>query len=101
MHVTDFLDPLRGGLVWRVRPQGGKTKYPPMGRINPLHLMLRTGTDAYAGVLDKRGIRASEDVVVMPLQSGTQWDGLGHIFYEDYMWNGYGWSLPRSCHCRR
>ena len=70
-------------------PQGGKTNYPPMGRINPLHLMLRTGTDAYSGVLDKRGIRASDDVVVMPLQSGTQWDGLGHIFYENYMWNGY------------
>src|SRR5215475_8806 len=70
-------------------PQGGKTKYPPLGRINPLHMMLRTGTDAYSGVLDKRGIRASDDLVVMPLQSGTQWDGLGHIFYENYMWNGY------------
>ena len=70
-------------------PQGGKTKYPPLGRINPLHMMLRTGTDAYSGVLDKRGIRASDDIVVMPLQSGTQWDGLGHIFYENYMWNGY------------
>ena len=72
-----------------VRTQGGKTKYPPMDRINPLHLMLRTGTDAYSGVLDKRGIRASDDIVVMPLQSGTQWDGLGHIFYENHMWNGY------------
>src|SRR5260370_15003796 len=30
------------------RPQGGKTKYPPMGRINPLHLILRTCTDAYS-----------------------------------------------------
>jgi len=28
-------------------------------------------------------------MVVMPLQCGTQWDGLGHIFYENYMWNGY------------
>src|ERR1700755_894387 len=63
-------------------PQGGPTNPQPMGRSNPLHLMLRTGTDAYSGVLDKRGIRASDDVVVMPLQSGTQWDGLGHIFYE-------------------
>ena len=70
-------------------PQGGKTKYPPMGRINPLHLMLRTGTDAYSGVLDKRGIRAADDMVVMPLQCGTQWDGLGHVFYENNMWNGY------------
>jgi hypothetical protein len=51
--------------------------------------MLRTGTDAYSGVLDKRGLRASDDMVILPLQSGTQWDGLGHIFYENYMWNGY------------
>jgi kynurenine formamidase len=70
-------------------PQGGKTKYPPLGRINPLHVMLRTGTDAYSGVLDRRGIRAADDLVVMPLQSGTQWDGLGHVFYENHMWNGY------------
>jgi Putative cyclase len=70
-------------------PQGAKSSYPVMGRINPLHVMLRTGTDAYSGVLDKRGIRAADDIVVMPLQCGTQWDGLGHVFYENTMWNGY------------
>jgi kynurenine formamidase len=70
-------------------PQGAKSKYPSLGRINPLHVMLRTGTDAYSGVLDHRGIRAADDIVVMPLQSGTQWDGLGHVFYENNMWNGY------------
>src|SRR5207344_3638201 len=41
-------------------PQGAKSKYPSLGRINPLHTMLRTGTDAYSGVLDHRGIRAAE-----------------------------------------
>src|SRR2546426_337010 len=70
-------------------PQGAKSSYPAMGRINPVHTMLRTGTDAYSGVLDKRGIRAADDMVVMPLQCGTQWDGLGHVFYENSMWNGY------------
>jgi kynurenine formamidase len=70
-------------------PQGAKSKYPALGRINPVHTMLRTGTDAYSGVLDKRGIRAADDMVVMPLQCGTQWDGLGHVFYENFMWNGY------------
>jgi len=70
-------------------PQGAKSKYPTMGRTNPIHTMLRTGTDAYAGVLDHRGIRAADDMVTMPLQCGTQWDGLGHVFYENYMWNGY------------
>src|SRR5919201_1530112 len=70
-------------------PQGAKSKYSTPGRINPLHVMLRTGTDAYAGVLDQRGIRAADDLVVMPLQCGTQWDALSHVFYEDRMWNGY------------
>ena len=70
-------------------PQGAKSNYPTMGRTNPIHTMIRTGTDAYSGVLDKRGIRAADDMVTMPLQCGTQWDGLGHVFYEDWMWNGY------------
>ena len=70
-------------------PQGAKSKYPAMGRTNPIHTMLRTGTDAYSGVLDHRGIRAADDMVTMPLQCGTQWDGLGHIFFENSMWNGY------------
>src|ERR1700693_1461612 len=70
-------------------PQGAKSKYPSLGRINPVHTMLRTGTDAYSGVLDHRGIRAADDMVVMSLQCGTQWDGLGHVFYENSMWNGY------------
>ncbi len=75
-------------------PQGGKTKFPPVGRFNPVHTMLRTGTDAYSGVLDKRGIRSADDIVLFPLQGGTHWDGLGHIFYGDHMWNGYD---CRSC----
>jgi kynurenine formamidase len=70
-------------------PQGGRTNYPALGRFNPIHVMTRTGTDAYSGVLDHRKIRASDDILIMPLQCGTQWDGLGHIFYGDHMWNGY------------
>ncbi|MDE1931328.1 MAG: cyclase family protein [Alphaproteobacteria bacterium] len=70
-------------------PQGGKTNYPALGRFNPVHVMLRTGTDAHAGRLDHRKIRASDDMVIMPMQCGTQWDALAHVFYEDSMWNGY------------
>src|SRR5262245_1647130 len=69
--------------------QGAQSNYQAMGRTNPIHTMIRTGTDAYSGVLDKRGIRAADDMVTMPLQCGTQWDGLGHVFYENNMWNGY------------
>jgi len=68
-------------------PAKGKAALP--GRFNPIHLMLRTGTDAYSGVLDFRKIRSADDIVIMPTQAGTQWDALGHIFYGDQMWNGY------------
>jgi kynurenine formamidase len=77
-------------------PQGGATNFPPVGRFNPIHLMVRTGTDAYSGVLDRRGIRSADDVVIMPMQCGTQWDGLAHIFYDDRMWNGYDCRLVSS-----
>ena len=70
-------------------PQGAKTKYTALGRFNPIHVMLRAGTDAYSGVLDHRKIRGADDLIIMPMQCGTQWDGLGHIFYGDHMWNGY------------
>jgi kynurenine formamidase len=70
-------------------PQGAKSNYPALGRFNPIHLMTRTGTDAYAGILDHRKIRGTDDIIIMPLQCGTQWDGLGHIMYENFMWNGY------------
>lgn len=69
-------------------PQGAKSSYGSIGRFNPIHVMLRAGTDAYAGVLDHRKIRGADDLIIMPTQCGTQWDGLGHIFYGDQMWNG-------------
>ena len=58
--------------------------------------MLATGTDAVAGRHDKAGLRYADDMVTMPLQCGTQWDGLGHIFYGETMWNGYDARLVDS-----
>jgi kynurenine formamidase len=58
-------------------------------RFNPIHVMLATGTDAVAGAQEAAGLRYSDDAVSMPLQCGTQWDALSHIFYDDKMWNGY------------
>ena len=70
-------------------PQGTKTAFSSPGRFNPVHMMIKSGTDAYSGVYDSRKIRAADDIIIMPLQCGTQWDGLGHVFYGDKMWNGY------------
>jgi len=65
-------------------------------RFNPIHTMLATGTDAVSGVQDKGGLRYADDMVSLPLQCGTQWDALGHIFYDDRMWNGYDARLVDS-----
>jgi kynurenine formamidase len=66
------------------------------GRFNPIHTMLATGTDAVAGRQESIGLRYADDMVTMPLQCGTQWDALGHIFFGETMWNGYDARLVDS-----
>lgn len=58
-------------------------------RTNPVHTMLDTGTDAERGTQGfPHGIGGADDVIAMPLQASTQWDGLGHIFDHGMAWNG-------------
>jgi kynurenine formamidase len=66
------------------------------GRFNPIHTMLTSGVDAVAGRQESIGIRYADDMVTMPLQCGTQWDALGHIFFGEKMWNGYDARLVDS-----
>jgi kynurenine formamidase len=72
-------------------------------RFNPIHLMTRDGADAivgssvrdfYGGV--DRHFRGTDDIVIMPLQCGTQWDALGHVVYNDRIYNGYSADLVSS-----
>ncbi len=65
-------------------------------RNNPQLLLTATGTDHAGGAQDPLpggfgpalGFGFSDDVLVMPTQSGTQWDSLSHIFWEGRMFNG-------------
>nr|WP_307114514.1 cyclase family protein [Sinomonas atrocyanea] len=58
-------------------------------RTNPVHTMLDTGLDAEFGDQGfPHGIGGADDVIAMPLQASTQWDGLGHIFDRGKAWNG-------------
>ena len=58
-------------------------------RTNPVHTMLDTGVDAErANQGFPHGIGGADDVVFMPLQASTQWDGLGHIFDHGMAYNG-------------
>jgi hypothetical protein len=49
--------------------------------------MLRTGTCACHSSLDQRGNSPADDLVGVPVQSGTQWDGPGHVFFGQHMWS--------------
>jgi kynurenine formamidase len=65
-------------------------------RNNPQLLVTATGTDHVGGGQDRlpggfgpaRGFGFSDDVLLMPTQSGTQWDSLSHIFWQGRMYNG-------------
>jgi len=58
-------------------------------RNNPVHAMLGTGLDAVHGPAHfPHGIGGADDMIIMPLQCSTQWDGLGHIFDHGKAWNG-------------
>ncbi len=78
----------------REGPQSGTRQ-----RFNPIHAMFRDGGDqpkTPAEVAAMQGYGGSDDWIVMPLQSVTQWDSLAHIFYEGKMWNGYDATLVTS-----
>ncbi|BDV31961.1 cyclase family protein [Microbacterium terricola] len=58
-------------------------------RTNPVHTMTDTGVDAERGNQGfPHGIGGADDVIAMPLQCSTQWDGHGHIFDHGFAWNG-------------
>lgn len=58
-------------------------------RTNPVHTMLDTGVEAVHGDQGfPHGFGGADDVIAMPLQCSTQWDGLGHIFDHGHAWNG-------------
>lgn len=78
-------------------PQTGQ-----FGRINPLHTMTFSGSDVASGALTlPHGFGAADDHVTMPLQCGTQWDALSHIFDRGEMWNGYPCSEVSSFGARK
>ena len=54
------------------------------GRINPVHLMSVTPSDVPPGA----SIMFADDFIFMPLQSVTQWDGLAHVGYDGFLYNG-------------
>ena len=92
-HIIDAAKLVRKGKVFAMGiplDQNGPQRGLFGKRWNPIHTMLATGTDAVAGNQDKSpNIRFADDAINMPVQSATHFDALGHVFYEDKMYNGF------------
>ena len=56
------------------------------GRANPLRAMVQINTPITG---DPAEFCTSDDMVVMGLQCATHWDGLGHVSYDNKLYNGY------------
>lgn len=67
-----------------------------IGRFNPLHYMIRSGVDPTYVAPNGATVDYADDVLILPLQCATQWDGLSHVFYHGKMWNGYDQKLVNS-----
>ncbi len=61
---------------------------PVAHRVNPLHVMTLTPLDS----APPDGSFFADDMVILPLQAATQWDGLCHVGYGGHFYNG----VPRS-----
>jgi kynurenine formamidase len=61
-------------------PQDGRV------RQNPVRLMSATGhgTPKYPGAF-----RFADDYVFMALQAASQWDAVGHVYYDEKLYNGF------------
>ena len=65
--------------------------------------MMRDGADVVAGTavrdfyggVDKH-FRGTDDIIIMPLQCGTQWDALAHVVFDDRIYNGYSADVVSS-----
>lgn len=68
---------------------GGDPVWP--GRDQAARVNVRDKADYEAGTVQPfpGGVEFADDKISMFLQGSTQYDGLGHVWYDDKVWNGF------------
>jgi kynurenine formamidase len=93
---------VRKGVTFSLQiPMNNKGPMTGAGRVNPVHTMTATGRDDVQLFPMAAGARYTDDVMFLYLQSGTEWDGLAHVFYEGHLYNGYDASTVDSNGARK
>lgn len=84
---------VRSGEVFTLQVHMGHPKGDPVwpGRRGPEHLML-VDEGMWAGDKGPQlpgGLHFADDIMTVFLQGSTQYDALGHAWYDGQLWNGY------------
>jgi kynurenine formamidase len=67
------------------------------GRFDPIHSMIGLQGEEMLPF----GVSFADDMIVMALQSSTQWDSLAHVGYDGLLYNGFPTSTITSQGARR
>ncbi|HGM5579888.1 TPA: cyclase family protein [Pseudomonas putida] len=99
--ALNYLDPaqvlkgvacIRQGKTFTLQTQIGHPKGEPLfpGRRPSLRVNVLDKGHYLAGKAHFEGnVEYVDDVIFMHLQGSTQYDALGHVWYDDQLWNGY------------
>lgn len=82
---------VRSGEVFSLTHALDKTAPRWPGRNAPWHFFTIAGSDVVTGhpALDAFHLQYTDDAIILQMQDATQWDALGHVAYQDVMYNGF------------
>jgi kynurenine formamidase len=84
---------VRAGKVFTLQLQIGSPGGDPVwpGRPQAAHYMILDESDYVGGNAEPLpgGLHWADDAISMALQGSTQYDALGHVWYDGKLWNGY------------
>lgn len=97
-HIVEAAKLVKQGKVFSLAipfdSNGPQRPRPDSKRFNPIHLMFKTGSD-FDGE-EPPLFHGTDDMVSLPLQAATQWDGFGHFMYKGHMYNGHDYTTVTS-----
>ncbi|WP_210210335.1 cyclase family protein [Altericroceibacterium spongiae] len=86
-------DCIRSGKSFTLAVQIGRPEGDPIwpGRPASQRYNIRDRGDFMAGAGKNYpgGLEDADDMIIMMLQGSTQYDALGHVWYDEQIWNGY------------
>lgn len=92
-QVLQGRDAIRSGKTFTLSVPIGRPGGDPIwpGRPATQRYNIRDRGDFLAGACPHfpGGLQDADDVIIMMLQGSTQYDALGHTWYDDQIWNGY------------